>query len=159
MNIAVILDCISDNTTELINCIKEKYDVCVFLPEEAEVQNSDYTIRKYNPDFDTAAFYRYDAAVFMAEQKWELLLPFIEKVKGAVIISSENPWYEKISEFTEYIVEKPCLINENLSSMPEYVMWFDRTDKEILSRIRSMGLATEKILEIYHQVYSYDKEI
>jgi len=38
-------------------------------------------------------------------------------------------------------------------------MWFDRTDKEILSRIRSMGLATEKILEIYHQVYSYDKEI
>lgn len=159
MNIALVTDCISEKTLNLMDCISELHELCVFLPESDKPVDMEYKIRTYTPDFDTAAFQRYDAVVFMADENWNLLLPFIKTVKGAAVISPDNENYSEISRCTEYIISDSSQINDLLASMPEHILWFDRSDKEILGRVNEMGLMTPEFLKTYKKVFFNDKEI
>ena len=159
MTIALITDSISEKTLMLMKYLSTQHEICVFLPEGTINTEIQFPVRYFTHDFDTAAFQRYDAAVLMADSDWNILIDFVEKIKAAVIISDENEWYDRIASLTEFIISDVSKINELLSSMPEHILWFDRTEREIMSRVKETGLDTPLFMEMYSQIYSYDRRI
>lgn len=158
MNVAIIIDCICNDTDKLIRTIAAKHNICVFLPVTTQPLKTEYQIRFFEKNFDCAGFQRYDVVVFMAVKNWPILIHFIKQIKCVAVVTKDNEYYQEISTYTEYIISEILEINKFLDSMPEHIMWLARGEQEIFERIKSLGLFTDKFRESYYKIYSIKAE-